>query len=213
MHNNIEANKVNYKSILELIKAKDKKAYEVLYVQFADKFFGYAVAKWCFTEDEAMHVVYKTLETLVLKLSNYKIESQSHFDNLVYKIFTNFLRQEFRKNRNQQHEVSFSELLKGDSDSSLDEIDASRVESLFSHESLKEYYQSDSSENPKLSLLKKALEELESFDKDILLLRAQNFSYGEIATMLNIENNQLKVKHHRAKSRLIKILQQKQFSA
>ncbi len=59
----------------------------------------------------------------------------------------------------------------------------------------------------KLELLTKVLDMLEQSDKDLLLLRAQNFSYEEIAKLLGIENNQLKVKHHRAKGKLLKLIE------
>jgi RNA polymerase sigma-70 factor (ECF subfamily) len=43
-------------------------------------------------------------------------------------------------------------------------------------------------------------------DRELLLLKAQNYTYDEIASILSIENNQLKVKHHRAKQKLINLL-------
>lgn len=199
---------MDYKQILDLIKAKDKKGYEALYLLYANKFFGYAVKKWLFSEDDAMKVVYQTLETLVLKVSNYEFESKAHFENFIFKVFTNFLRQQFRQNRKKQQEISFASLPDIELDNQGESLDFDRLESSFSTEAFNEYYQTDSSENPKLITLQKALEQLEKGDKEILLLRAQNFTYDEIAEMLGVENNQLKVKHHRAKARLLKILGQ-----
>ena len=57
--------------------------------------------------------------------------------------------------------------------------------------------------NSNLLLLEEALEKLSEEDRDLLLLRGQNFSYNEIAEFLKIENNQLKVKFHRAKKKLL----------
>lgn len=199
---------MDYKQILELIKSKDPKGYEALYLLYANKFFGYAVDKWLFSEDDAMNVVYQTLETLVLKISNYEFESKAHFENFIYKVFTNFLRQQFRQNRKKQQEISFATLPEIELDSQGESHDFSKIESSFSVDAFDEYYQTEASDNPKLILLEMALEKLDKSDKEILLLRAQNFSYDEIAAMLGIENNQLKVKHHRAKSRLLKILEQ-----
>lgn len=199
---------MDYKQILELIKVKDPKGYEALYLLYANKFFGYAVNKWLFSEDDAMNVVYQTLETLVLKISNYEFESKAHFENFIYKVFTNFLRQQFRQNRKKQQEISFATLPEIELDNQGESHDFSKIESSFSVDAFDEYYQTEASDNPKLILLEMALEKLDKSDKEILLLRAQNFSYDEIAAMLGIENNQLKVKHHRAKSRLLKILEQ-----
>ena len=199
---------MDHKQILELIKSKDQKGYEALYLLYADKFFGYAVRKWLFSEDDATNIVYQTLETLVLKISNYEFDSKAHFENFIFKVFTNFLRQQFRQNRKKKQEVTFSSLPEVELDNQGESIDFSKIESSFSVDAFNEYYQADSNDNPKLILLQKALEQLEKSDKEILLLRAQNFSYDEIAALLKIENNQLKVKHHRAKARLLKLLGQ-----
>lgn len=198
---------MDYRQILELIKDKDKKGYEALYLLYANKFFGYAVNKWFFSEDDAMNIVYQTLETLVLKVSNYEFESKAHFENFIFKVFTNFLRQQFRQNRKKQQEISFTSLSEIELDTHDESVDFFKIESSFSVDALNEYYQTDSSDNPKLIILQKALDQLEKSDKEILLLRAQNFSYDEIAAMLTIEDKQLKVKHHRAKARLLKILE------
>jgi RNA polymerase sigma factor (sigma-70 family) len=199
---------VDHKQLLELIKSKDQKGYESLYSLYADKFFGYAVKKWLFSEDDAMNVVYQTLETLVLKISSYEFESKAHFENFIFKVFINFLRQQFRQNRKKQQEVSFTSLSEAELDNQGEPMDFLKIESSFSSDTFNEYYQTDTSDNPKLILLQKALEQLEKSDKELLLLRAQNFTYDEIAAMLKIENNQLKVKHHRAKARLLKLLEQ-----
>jgi len=58
-----------------------------------------------------------------------------------------------------------------------------------------------------LKELELALSKLDPLDKELLLLKANEFTYDQIAELLNIENNQLKVKHHRAKQKLIKLLQ------
>ena len=194
---------MSYLKILELLRDKDKKGLEALYLLYADKFFGYAVSKWHFSEDEAMNVVYQLLDTLVLKAFHYEFESQKHFDNFVFKVFMNFLRQEFRKSKKRAEEISFISL----SDLELEE-GSEKLNAFFSPKAIKTYYESDNIENPRLFALENALDKLDKLDKEILLLKAQNFTYDEIANMLGIENNQLKVKHHRAKSKLLKILEQ-----
>jgi len=69
-----------------------------------------------------------------------------------------------------------------------------------------DYYQSESVEPEIMRTLNHALSQLAPIDKDLLLLKAQNYTYDEIAEILGIENNQLKVKHHRAKQKLINLL-------
>ena len=75
----------------------------------------------------------------------------------------------------------------------------------FNADALHAYY-SEETENSELVRLNQALDDLEQMDKDLLLLRAQNYSYDEIAELLKIDNNQLKVKHHRARKKLLQIL-------
>jgi RNA polymerase sigma factor (sigma-70 family) len=194
---------MNYLDIITLIGNKDPKGLEELYQAYGKKFFGYSVNQWHLSEDEAWEVVYKTLETLVLKLSNYHFESQTYFDNFLYKVLFNFLRQHFRAKRSHEDKLVLVDLYE----------DQEKMPSLtrqLDAISFQDYYKSEIVENPVLLALNDALSQLEGADKDILLLRAQNYSYDEIAAMLNIDNKQLKVKHHRAKQKLINILNEPQ---
>ena len=45
---------------------------------------------------------------------------------------------------------------------------------------------------------------LNDVERELVLLRMSNYSYDEIAKMLGIENNQLKVKFNRAKAKIEK---------
>ena len=65
-------------------------------------------------------------------------------------------------------------------------------------------------ENPAILMLNEALEEMDKEDKDILLLRAQNYSYEEIGVFLALDDPNLKVKYHRAKKKLIQLMTEKQ---
>lgn len=199
---------MDYLEILKRIRAKDKSGLEALYNQYGQKFYAYAIKKWRLTEDESWDVVYQTLDTLILKLSGYSFESEKHFHNFIFKVFINFLRQKFRSNRNRQLQLA-EEPLTIDNHSELINGEETNNESLFFEDNgrpFEEYYKTGLVENPKLIALKKALNELTETERDILLLRAQNYSYDEISIMLKIENKQLKVKHHRSKAKLIQLL-------
>ncbi len=197
---------MDYKEILKLLETKDKRGLEELYILFANKFYGYAIKKWNFSEDDATDVIYQTLETLIIKLNNYKFESKQHFDNFIFKVFINFLRQKFRYNRKMNDEISFINLSEIELEKiSNSDINFDNLNIFFEKDSILNLYQDNKHE--KLELLTKVLDMLEQSDKDLLLLRAQNFSYEEIAKLLGIENNQLKVKHHRAKGKLLKLIE------
>ncbi|MBL7894835.1 MAG: sigma-70 family RNA polymerase sigma factor [Bacteroidia bacterium] len=203
---------MKYNEIIQLIDARDKKGWEALYILYGKKFYGFAVDKWLFSEDEAWDIVYQTLETIVLKIGEYEIESQSHFDNLIYKIFTNFLRQFYRKKKVKSEQVQLLPLKEMDIYEGIEEDEGwndSNIKVPFNEEFFNDN-ETEISENPNLNLLSIALSKLTPLERDLLLLKANDFTYDEIAKMLKIENNQLKVKHHRAKRKLLQILQSEQ---
>lgn len=198
---------MEYQQILSLIAQKDKKGLEALYTTYGEKFYSHAVKRWLLSEDEAWDVVYQTLDTLILKLPDYIFESKAHFDNFIFKVFTNFLRQHFRSHRKNQFEkidIDMDAGVIGTGDGTTDDLESQSFE--IEKHSFTDYYKNEIIDNPKLLALQAALKELDEKERDLLLLRAQNYSYDEIAAMLGIENRQLKVKYHRSKLKLLKIL-------
>ena len=200
-----------YIDIIGLIGQKDRKGFELLYNTYGQKFFSFAVRRWFLNEDEAWEVVYQTLQTLVIKLPLHEFESKKHFDNFLYKVFINYLRQYYRRHRKQQAEqADFTISLQAAFSLSEEDSESESADVLeLNTEAMQAYYQEDAVESPNLVALKCALQQLEPVEKDILLLRAQNYTYEEIAKMLKIKNNQLKVKHHRSKQKLIQLLNKK----
>jgi len=191
---------MNYQDILQLISNKDPRGLEELYQAYGSRFYAYAVQRWNLTEDEAWEVVYKTLETLVLKLSNYQFQSKASFEGFLFKVLLNFLRQYFRSKRSSHEtEIDFVDL-------NNEEEVPYQVSKQINKAAFSDYYKTESVENPALQILNEALSKIEPMDKDILLLRAQNYSYDEIAALLRIDNKQLKVTHHRAKQKLLNMI-------
>jgi RNA polymerase sigma factor (sigma-70 family) len=206
---------MEYQQILTLIDAKDKRALEQLYQQYGQKFYSYAIRKWQMDSELAWDVVYNTLDTLLLKLPDYQIESQGHFDNLIFKIFINFLRQAFRKNRKHQYDIEYVDFNEEEAIDTGESDDEPIVDSTHHFEPIDEdffnrAYETDGVENPKLNILKRALSEMDEMERNLLLLRAQNYSYDEIAEMLHIENKSLKVKYLRSKMKLKNIIEKTQ---
>lgn len=198
---------MEYLEIIEILKKKDRKSLEILYNVYGRKLISYALNKWFLDEDEAWEIVYQTLETLVMKISEYNFESKIHFDNFIFKVFTNYLRQYYRKHRQHQVDVIYTNLNEyQDVEESENDNKNNMLMQEINQQIFTKYYESEIIEDPKLIIIQEALNQLGEFDKDILLLRAQNYSYDEIAQMLNVENNQLKVRYHRAKNKLQKII-------
>ena len=189
-----------YSIILNLLKSQSKKGLEELYESYGSKFYSYCVKQWKLSEDDAWEVIYKTLETLVLKLKNYEFETQEHFNSFLFKVLINFIRQHFRAIRiKQDQELILLDLQEDESTNNL-------IKKAVNEQAFNDFYELDIVDNPAILALKEALKQIDAKDRDILLLRAQNYSYDEIAEMLKVENNQLKVKYHRAKKKLVQIL-------
>lgn len=192
----------SYQILKDWLGNNDKAAWEYLYGQYGRKFYSYCLQKWQLNEDEAWEVVYKTLETLVLKLSAYSFESPVQFDSFLFTVLINFLRQQYRSKKAREVAdtvyVDF-EAESGSQSGLIRQLNSSAIHSFISSEGI---------ENTELVRLSKTLDSLEPVDKDLLLLRAQNYSYDQIAELLKIDNSQLKVRHHRAKKKLVDLLMQ-----
>lgn len=191
---------MNYETIISQLKDKKPQALESLYNGYGAKFYDYCIRRWRLSEDAAWEAVYQTLETVVLKGSQYEFESALHFQNFLFKVLLNFLRQQYRK----QHSANGApELVQMDT-----EEDTSAIQIQLDKKAFTDYYRSESVKSSLMQPLHAALSQLDTQDKELLLLKAQNYTYDEIAAMLGIENKQLKVTHHRAKQKLIKLLNQ-----
>jgi RNA polymerase sigma-70 factor (ECF subfamily) len=190
---------MDYQKIIQQIKGKDPAGLLSLYEAYGEKFYAYCVKRWSLSEDAAWEVVYRTMETLLLKGAAYHFESEQHFNNFLFKVLINFLRQEYRKSQASKIDLEFVDL-------NNEEAMPHGLHVRMNQAAFEEYYRSDHVDSPMLTGIKEALKMLDPIDRDMLLLRAQNYSYDEIAALLRIENNQLKVKHHRAKQKLTNLL-------
>lgn len=192
----------SYLNIVDLLSNKEPKALETLYVQYGKRFYSYCVKRWRLTEDDAWEVVYKTLDTLVAKARAYNFASQKDFDAFVFKVLINFLRQHYRKVKSSKEDAPAV---------SIDDASAShRVQATAITQLDLDADDLEPKDSNTMASLKAALAQLNENDRDMLLLRAQDYSYEEIRQLLNIEDSQLKVRHFRAKQKLIDVLKSMQ---
>ncbi len=198
---------IPYTEIVELVAQGEAKGYELLYRSYGDRLYGYAIRNWSFDEDTSWDLVYKTFDNIKkLILSGTTFDSEAHFTSYVFRAFINNLKYAYRTLQKQQIEfVPLPETNdEGLSDEDSDEVCSDQLDV----EELKDY--SDNSDNAQVVFKVNAvLEQMDQSDREILLLRAQDFSYKQIAAMLKCEEKegQLKVKHLRAKKKFIKIYQ------
>jgi RNA polymerase sigma-70 factor (ECF subfamily) len=169
------------------IKEKGKQSVDVFYRRYGNKLLGYAMSNWKVDEDTAWDLIYKTLDSIIEHIDRYEFENEDKFSSFVLRAFLNNLRNHFR---NQKKKVQLVSSEKMDFEDSIEEI------------------QTDDSS--KMKALKLELEKLEDWERMLLLLRAQQMPYSEIARYVKKPQNQLKVYYSRLKQKITKSLIQKE---
>lgn len=199
---------VKYLNTISAFQEDIKKGLAALFEGYGQALYGFSRSQWHLDEDEGYNVLYKTLEIVGKVITRYEFSSENHFSNWLFKIHKNnilqFLRAKRRKEKltipinfeeweNEVHEM-------GEADFNLQEF-----KPVIDRLSALNPYESTPSHNNLMLSLQKGLHQLSEADRELLLLRMNNYSYDEIAKMLEIENNQLKVKFNRAKAKLEKL--------
>lgn len=196
--------------IVQRLRQPTSKLLEWLYEQYARRWYSIATVRWGLDADSAWDVIYKTLDTLLAKRTNLPTDPPSYFENYLFKVFINNMRQCLREQARREETMRLVPMNYdpvAESPSDAEDL----VELAISHETYQELLSDDDEHaHPMLVRLETALAQLNETDQSLLLLKAQQFSYDEIAEMLSIENNQLKVRHFRAKQRLITLFNQTQ---
>lgn len=168
--------------LIKDIRKKDKKALTLLYNRYGKKFYGYAVSRWNVSEDDAWELIYKTLYKIIEVIDKYTFESEEKFNGFIFQVFINNLRNHYNAAKNKAIETVSLEEKHG---SGMQEADTEQDEA--------------KTESPYMRCLKKAMEQIEDWKRILLLMKAQNFSYAEIATYVDKPDEQLKVYYLRAK--------------
>ena len=180
-----------------------------LYERYARQWYGLATARWGLDPDSAWDVIYKTLDTLLAKRRTLPTDPPAYFDNYLFKVFINNLRQCLRERARRDETFRLVPLTSDPANPSADEL-GNIDELAVSNEMFAQLQLEEETAQPLLVHLEQALAQLDETDRSLLLLKAQSFSYDEIADMLGIENKQLKVRHFRAKQKLIHLFNQMQ---
>lgn len=167
--------------IASKIKKKDADAIALLYKNYGKKLFGYASVKWKLEEDESWELVYKTLYKVIQVIDKYEFESETKFQGFIFTIFVNYLRNHYRDHKDKKLQlVELTELHEKDSPEKNDQEGAVKL-------------------SPQMECLQKVLQMLEDWQRIILLMRAQDYSYEDIGKYVERPVEQLKVYHMRLK--------------
>jgi RNA polymerase sigma factor (sigma-70 family) len=171
--------------LVQEIRKKNKAAITLLYNCYGKKLYGYAIYKWNLDEDEAWEIVYQTLYKIIEVSDKYTFIDENKFVGFIYKVFVNNLRNFYQKKKSKHVET----------------VDLN--ENYHSTPNEKEDATEDTPANsPQMNYLQEELQQLEDWKKILLLMRAQDYSYEEIATYIKKPANQLKVYYMRLKNQL-----------
>lgn len=167
----------------------DKNGFLVeIYNRYGKKLYSYAICTWKLEEDDAWDLIYKTLDKVVDVYKNYTFESESKFASFIFRIFINNLRNHYRANKKLPQNLALTE-----SDGhEMPEQDAEAAPV-----------------NPKLAALNEELEKMEDWQRMLLLMRSEGWSYADIAKYVDKPENQLKVYYQRLKEQLSKKLHER----
>lgn len=152
-----------------------------LYEQFGRKLYGYAVSKWNVSEDDAWDLVYKTLYKVIEVSDKYTFENENKLGGFLFKIFVNYLRNHYRDNKDKQ----------------LQMIEVTAIENV-----AVEKQEAHEPPSDKMKCLQLELEKFDDWQRVLLMMRAQDFSYEEIEKYVNKPSSQLKVYYMRLKKQL-----------
>ena len=153
-----------------------------LYERYARKLLGYTLKNYVISEDDAWSLVYKTIYRMAETQDRYQFDSEQKQTSFIFKTHINYLRNYFRDNKsfeNKNQEVTLRDELMG------------TPEEPAVHE------------NKQLIFLQKQLDELEEWERILLLMRGQGMPYSDIARFVNKPEKQLKVYYARLKKQML----------
>jgi RNA polymerase sigma factor (sigma-70 family) len=199
------------KETYKLLREKDKDGMATLYNRYGRKLYSYSIVHWALTEDESWDMVYKTLYKVVDSIDGYEFESEKKFGSFVFKIFINYLRNHYRDQKRVNEHLTITNFHESNLEADRDQLAPAdrEVRNKIARESLKQDREEEAPENPAMAALKGELDQLQDWERVLLLLRSQDMPYSEISKHINKPENQLKVYYQRLKDKITKRLQGK----
>lgn len=196
---------MKYIKIITAFQTDLNQGLKILFEEYGQKLFGFSITHFHLDEDEGYDVLYKTMETVGKVVSRYEFSSENHFANWILKIHKNNILQLLRTKKSKEHNlqiVDFSNWENEAKEFEDEELELDSYKSVLEQISSINTFENSSSQSKLMFAMQKALQQISDIDRELLLLRMNNYSYDEIAEMLGIENNQLKVKFNRAKAKV-----------
>lgn len=165
------------------LKENRDEGIKLLFELYAKKLQGYAINKWKTEPDTAWDIIYKTIYKVADVVNQYQFESEEKFASFIFKIFINYLRNQFRDTNT---------------------LNAGIKEVELSDYVINNYSPTAGSENKsiELNLLQYELDKLEDWQRILLLMRSQDVPYAEISKYTGKSEDQLKVYYGRLKKQI-----------
>jgi RNA polymerase sigma-70 factor (ECF subfamily) len=189
-----------------LLQQHHENGLQLLYERYGKRLYGYAVTSWQLSEDEAWNLVYQALLKTISNYRRYEFESEKKFSSFVFSIFCNLLRHHYRDEKKRTARVSllsFDEALFEEAKDNPTLQAEREVQAKLVEEFVRSYWEEQPASEIYLNCLQSALEEMEDWERILLLQRAQQVPYSEIAHFVNKPEDQLKVYHQRARKKLM----------
>jgi len=168
------------------LPAADNDFLTEIYNRYGKKLYSYAIRTWKLNEDDAWNLIYKTLYKVIETHKNYTFETEDKFASFVFKLFINYLRNDYRDKKNNTLDVSSADL-------STMQLHSGGV-------------QTEVLPNQKLVVLSEELDKMEDWQRMLLLMRSEGRPYSEIAQYIDKPEQQLKVYYQRLKENITKKL-------
>jgi RNA polymerase sigma-70 factor (ECF subfamily) len=192
-----------------ILQQNRQKGMQLLYERYGKQLYNYAITTWQLSEDEAWELAYETLLKISAGINEYEFESEKKFGSFVFTVFCNLLRNFYRDEKRRAERIrflSFDEALFDESKDSPSLQTEREVQAQLVEQFVRAYWEEPRNDEAKtkLNCLHTALAGLEDWERVLLLQRAQQIPYAEIARFVNKPADQLKVYHQRARKKLLR---------
>ena len=168
----------------------DREVAERLYRAFGANLVRYAIKSWKQDEDDAWAILYDTIYGFINSYSTRTFDSERQVSALVWKIFRNKLRDKLRREKKQEN---FST-------ENIDSLGGMWQENNSSRDECTD-------DSPILSELEVILNDLNDWERQLLLCRANDLPYKIIEELTGRKKDFLKVHYQRLKKRIAEKLE------
>ena len=194
-----------------LLRKDRDKGIEILYEKYGTKLYGYGLKSWNLDEDTAWELVYQTLYKVLEKIDDYEFDSEKKFGSFLFTVFCNLLRRNYRDTKKREEKLSFATFNESNFEESRQGpgLGAERQVQNALVEKALDSFREEGGESFYMKCLQAALDELEDWQRILVLMRAQDMPYTQIADFIHKPAGQLKVYHQRARKKLEELLEGK----